>query len=159
MARTNLTSAAMRYKPLWLGKLSEEEFRALLIAKSKIECKVTKIISNCERESSSKAKKCNHHEDDCTHIFHNGFVMWMLLCLLAVFDRLCEIYRTSTTLTFLHLLFESIWCCTFEYRCWCYCYCHNCLSRAISAHNGNKVNEIFSISVNRCTQMQFYIDF
>ena len=41
MARTNLAFAAMRYRPLWLGKKSGEEFRALLIAKSKIGCKIT----------------------------------------------------------------------------------------------------------------------
>ena len=41
MARTNLAFAAMRYRPLRLGKKSGEEFRALLIAKSKIGCKIT----------------------------------------------------------------------------------------------------------------------
>ena len=83
-------------------------------------------------------------------IRHSVLLDKLCLCqyLSCSFDRLCEIYRTSTTLTFLHLLFESIWCHTFKYRYWCYCYCHNCIFLERLAPLGRKDNKNFSISVN-----------
>ena len=57
MARTNLTFATMRYKPLWLGNRSGEEFRALLIAKSKIWAQSYKIISNWQRKTLNSARQ------------------------------------------------------------------------------------------------------
>lgn len=69
-----------------------------------------KIIAN--EFSPISYKRWGKHSE-CTivrKIRHGALLDKLCLCqyLSCSFDRLSEIYRTSTTLTFLHLLFESI---------------------------------------------------